>query len=396
MNYSHTKISVFEQCPLKYKYQYLDRVTAKLGKTVEAFMGSRVHDALEKLYRDLKMTRLLSVEELRAFYEKEWEKLWDGSVRIIKQDYTPEEYRQKGWKCVEDYYRSYHPFDQGRTIGIEERVAVELRGDRKLAGFIDRLVVRDDGTHEVHDYKTSNHLPSQEEADGDRQLALYQIGVQNRWPDVEAVELVWHYLVFDREVRSRRTGADLEKLLLEVNRLIDEIESAREFEPRPSSLCDWCEFRDICPVWKHQYATSELPPEEFKEDDGVKLVNRYSALLGEESRIKEEKERLKESLADFSASFGCEVVYGSDHKIKVKKVKRLQFPPSGGKEREVLEGLLKEAGSWGDLSTLSLPKLESALRKGELDPDLREKLKPLYVEEEAVRLTTSKIKVKEK
>lgn len=289
MNYSHTRLTTFENCPLKYKYQYVERLTATLGDTIEAFMGSRVHDALEKLYRDLKMTRLLSREELTDYYERNWEKRWEDSIRVIKKEYTPEDYRKKGRKCLGDYYRHYHPFDQGRTIGIEERVSVELGRGRTLAGFIDRLVSLDEVTYEIHDYKTSNRLPTQEEADNDRQLALYQLAVQSMWDDVKKVELVWHYLVFDRELRSTRTLGDLEVLKKEINRLIDIIESTREFKPRPSSLCDWCEFKNICPVWKHEYILEELTPEEFKENDGVRLVDRYWALQEEENRLKEKK-----------------------------------------------------------------------------------------------------------
>ena len=35
--------------------------------------------------------------------------------------------------------------------------------------------------------------------DEDRQLALYQIGIQKMWNDVNRVELVWHYVAFDKE-----------------------------------------------------------------------------------------------------------------------------------------------------------------------------------------------------
>lgn len=63
--FSDSRLSTFEQCPLKYKYQYIDKFKVKAAKTVEAFMGSCVHEALEKLYRDLKLQKNNSLEELR-------------------------------------------------------------------------------------------------------------------------------------------------------------------------------------------------------------------------------------------------------------------------------------------------------------------------------------------
>src|SRR3954470_12037848 len=75
--YSNSRIETFEQCPRKYKLRYVDNIrTDREG--VEAFVGKRVHETLEKLYRDLKLTKLNSLEDLLAFYEAAWEKNWHG------------------------------------------------------------------------------------------------------------------------------------------------------------------------------------------------------------------------------------------------------------------------------------------------------------------------------
>jgi putative RecB family exonuclease len=72
-------------------------------------------------------------------------------------------------------------------------------------GVIDRLMLAPDGAFEIHDYKTGAGLPVQAELDKDRQLALYQIGVQKLWPEAREVRLVWHLAAFDMEMRSVRT-----------------------------------------------------------------------------------------------------------------------------------------------------------------------------------------------
>ena len=48
--YSHSRLSCYETCPFQYKLKYVDRVKSTLGTTIEAFVGSMVHDALEWLY----------------------------------------------------------------------------------------------------------------------------------------------------------------------------------------------------------------------------------------------------------------------------------------------------------------------------------------------------------
>jgi len=391
MRYSHSKISTFETCQLQYKYRYIDRVPVTLGAGIESFMGIRVHDALEKLYRDLRMTRLLELDELLASYQSGWENHWDDNIRVIKKEYSPDDYREKGARCIEDYYRRYYPFDQGRTIGIEERIRLELGPDRFLTGFIDRLDLAGDGIYEIHDYKTSNRLPTQQQADYDRQLALYQMDIQHRWDDVKEVILVWHYLVFDREIRSIRSLGDQEKLLAKINKIIDRIESTTEFEPKESAICNWCDFQNICPLWKHKFHLEELPPREFREDDGLNLIDQYGALLDEEQLLKEEKERVKALIVEYCESFGYKVIYGSDRKIGLKRVKNLLFPPARHERRVELEKLISSMGKWEEFSSLNLFKLKKALQSGKLPHHLVEQLEPFYTEKDTYRLSVTRL-----
>lgn len=62
--FSRSRIRTFENCPLQYKYHYLDKIKPDVPNTVEAFMGSRVHEVLEKLYKDLRYKKLNSLEKL--------------------------------------------------------------------------------------------------------------------------------------------------------------------------------------------------------------------------------------------------------------------------------------------------------------------------------------------
>jgi len=395
MKYSHSKISTFETCPLQYKYKYIDRLPVTLGAGIEAFMGIRVHEVLEKLYRDLRMTRLPELDELLVAYQSGWDKNWDDNIRVVRKEYTPNDYREKGVRCIEDYYRRYYPFDQGRTIGIEERIRVKLDPDRFLTGFIDRLDVTGDGVYEIHDYKTSNSLPTQQQADHDRQLALYQMDIQHRWDDVKEVILVWHYLVFDREIRSIRSPFEQEKLLAAVNKIIDRIESTTDFEPKQSAICNWCDYQNICPLWKHKFHLEELPPREFKEDDGIKLTDQYGALLDEEALLKEEKERVKALIVEYCQTLGYEVVYGHDRKVRIRQVRDYIFPPAKDSRRKELERLIEESGCWHEFSSLNLAKLKKAIQTGIVPEPLAGQLEPFYTEEESSRLSVTRLKQEE-
>ena len=200
--FSHSRLSCYEQCPQKYKLKYVDRVETEIEQSIEAFLGSRVHETLEKLYRDLGYQKVNTLEELLDFFRDEWKKNWDDSIVIVKEEYGPENYIKMGAKFITDYYNKYKPFDQGKTISLEERILIKLddSGNYKLQGFIDRVMESKEGYYEVHDYKTNSRLPLADYLDNDRQLALYAIGVKERYPDVKDVRLVWHFLAFDKDL----------------------------------------------------------------------------------------------------------------------------------------------------------------------------------------------------
>src|SRR4030042_4894582 len=102
---SHSQLSTYETCPHQNKLAYIEKIKAET-EGIEAFMGSRVHDALEKLYRDLmKVSKLNSLEEILDFYRQSWEKNWKETVQIIRKQYSVEDYQRQGRKCIAEYYR---------------------------------------------------------------------------------------------------------------------------------------------------------------------------------------------------------------------------------------------------------------------------------------------------
>ena len=120
---------------------------------------------------------------------------------------------------------------------------MDLPGGKKIIGIIDRLDKKSKTHLEVHDYKTSGRLIEQSQADVDRQLSLYALGIHQNFPEVETVDLIWHFVKFDEEIRSQRDKSRLEKLAIETSSKIDMIESAvkrDDLPPSRSVLCDWC------------------------------------------------------------------------------------------------------------------------------------------------------------
>jgi putative RecB family exonuclease len=340
--FSNSRLSTFEQCPQKFKFHYIDKVETEILRTIETFMGELVHLTLEKLYKDLKFLKTNTEDDLVKYFNENWEKEWDDRILIVKsKDYTKENYRLMGEKMVRDYYKHYAPFDQGRVIGLETQEFLDLDEEHKIHIRIDRLMMFDDGTYEIHDYKTNSNLKTQPELDEDRQLAVYAMGVKKMFPDAEKVVLVWHFLAFDKEMRSERTTEKLAELREDILGLIVKIDREREFKPMQSALCDYCEYRSICPLWKHLYSVEKKSVEEFKADEGVQLVNEYAQLKEQERLLQEKLCAVDGKIRQFSDFFGAKKLYGSNHIVTVWSKDSVKFPGKNDSDRKKLIDALR-------------------------------------------------------
>ena len=398
--YSHSQLSTYEICPYQYKLAYIDKIKTET-EGIEAFTGSRVHDALEKLYRDLKVTRLNTLEELLNFYHQSWEKNWNEMVQIIRKDYSAEDYRRLGEKCITDYYKHYFPFDQGRTLGLEENIFFPLEEEKGywIRGVIDRLTLVDHSILEIHDYKTSGRLPTQGGVDSDRQLAFYQMGVEGRWQDIREVKLIWHYLTFDTEIQSSRNPEKLRELRQETLELIQKIEADRHFIPKEGPLCDWCDYQAFCPKRKHLVTVESLPLNEYLSEEGVTLVNQYVELREKKRLFDEEIDvelaKIEEAIYAYAQREELEAIFGSDHVAKIKMEIKEKYPLKGDPSRKILDEVIKKAGKWMEVSDLNPWMLARVIDRAGWSPSLVKKVKEFSTKEESRSITILKLKERE-
>ncbi len=398
MIYSHSRLETFESCRLKFKYQYLDKPDIVKRESVEAFLGSRAHDTLEALYKNKMMAKEWTRAEFLQHYENIWQRQMPETIHIVNKQYTLEHYFQQGYQSLEKYWDHYAPFEQEKTIALEQRILVDLDsgGRYRLQGYIDRLSKTPDGVWQIRDYKTKRRLATQEQADRDRQLALYHLGVQVMWPDAVQAELIWHYLLFDEEIRSIPDHERLERVRLDTIHLIQDVERAIEkddFPYRESALCDWCDFFDICPAKKHLAEVRQLPPREFKEDEGVKMVDRFAELQHRRREIDDELTSLRSDLILFARQFEVDKVYGSSNRASVTEKQTLKVPDARDKERRAqLERFLKENDLWEQVSNMYGPRIVKLFESGELPVDLRRRIEPFLESAtiQSVRLSATK------
>ena len=366
-SYSPSKLTQYIQCPLKYRFQYVDGIK-KEEEGIEAFVGSRVHETLERILTLKKdFDREPSCELAEELFLKAWDEKYHPAVVIRQPDVTPEDHKRRGLMMLRNYFEieSLHEF--GELLDLEQRLNFQV-GEHSINGMVDRLQ-RDGGKLHVIDYKTSKGRMSQDQADEDRQLALYELGLRQLHPEVEEIELHWYMLAHREVVTSIRDAEARRRLEDQISRLIEEIESAADFRPKESALCGWCDYQAECAAEKEQRTlkpdeTLPPPPPRDLADEYARLSEKKRELTGEGNKIKKRLDELKPLLGAVCREEGAWSVEGSDCILDILEQSDYFMPSKGSKRRRLLEELVRDCGLWEEVSYINKSLIADALSEG--------------------------------
>ncbi|OGZ30070.1 MAG: hypothetical protein A2931_03770 [Candidatus Niyogibacteria bacterium RIFCSPLOWO2_01_FULL_45_48] len=387
MRISYSAIDTYKTCPLKYKYQEIDRI--RVPKSKEAVFGTALHSALRFMFsRDPLYPTL---DEVVNFYNEEWLKLRE------KTKWPDEEsekiFNRHGASILEKFYKKNQPWNFN-VLDLESRFETSIKDKstgetHTLSGIIDRVDKPDDETYEIVDYKTGRRLPSQETLDKNLQLSIYHLGLLNRWPDIKNknIRLTLYYLSHGESLSTKRTETDLEATKNSVLGVIHEIKakiaSNNDFQPTPGPLCDWCGYKPICPVWRHLYNKDKSPaPDDIK----IKEIIAEYFKLKEES--KDNSGRLKELqalMSDYMRQKDVLRLFGDEGYVSksVKVAKKYDM--------EKVEEILHSIGKWEEVLKADEKRLEELLPT--LSPEVAQKINTLATTKTSEFITASKRKI---
>lgn len=391
--YSHTQLETFRICPKKYEFRYITKPEVPEVATAETILGSTVHKTLSRLFQDVQMEKVPGLPEVEKNFDDFWQKEWHSGLRM-SGDYDALDYKRIGLKCLRDFYNHHHPFNQSRTLGLDYRATVSLdeSGRYKMTGFIDRLAKAPDETYEIHDFKTGKNLPSQTDLETDQQLTLYNLLVRQLWPQVEKVRSIWHFLRFDELLTTVRTPEQVEEAKQKVIERIDEIEASRaagHFPTKVSDFCNWCDYKHVCPAWKHLFWLEEEKEKIADADQGKQMVDELSRLKADRAELEARIEQVREIILEFARQNGLTALFGTGQiaQIKDSEWPRLPDRKLNPKAREALEKLLKERDLWEKASEVTRYKLDRILKDRNIPEDLKQKLRALAPVEKQFAVT---------
>lgn len=244
---SPSRAGDFMTCPLLFRLRTIDRLPSVPSPA--ATRGTVVHAVLERLYDLPALERTL--EAAAALVRPEWERLLatEPEVGALFAD----EAELTTWlgtsrNLLAGYFSLEDP-TRLEPAAREQLVQVVLPGGLRLRGIVDRLDVAPSGDLRVVDYKTGRAPGEMFEAKALFQMKFYALVLwRTRGVVPRLLQLMY---LGDREVlRYSPDEADLlavERKLLALWAAIDRATELRDFPPRPSRLCDWCDHKALCP-----------------------------------------------------------------------------------------------------------------------------------------------------
>lgn len=127
--YSFSQINLYEQCPRKYQYRYLDGLERAFEATPDLILGSSVHGALEWLYQQVNVFNPpIKADLLGKFHELRKNALAEEGEKLkYKGDQHEEDYLRRGEHYLSEYFDQHSPFETGKVVATELQLSFNLQ-----------------------------------------------------------------------------------------------------------------------------------------------------------------------------------------------------------------------------------------------------------------------------
>ncbi len=247
---SPSRASDFKNCPLLYRFRVVDRLPS--APSPAAARGTLVHAVLERLF-DLPAHER-TIEAAAELVAPEWERLVALEPELAglldaDDDGSADAWYHQAVGLVRTWFSLEDPT---RLEPAERELYVEAEVDGlTLRGYVDRLDVAPNGALRVVDYKTGRSPSELFERSSLFQMTFYALVLWRLHGVVPSVlQLV--YLGNGEIVRYVPDEADLlatQRSIAALWRAIQKAAESGDWRPRRSRLCDWCDYRDLCPEW---------------------------------------------------------------------------------------------------------------------------------------------------
>ena len=254
-NLSPSRASQFKTCPKQFKFANIDKI--KEPTTEVQAKGSTVHQALEDLF-DLPPEER-NTEKLHNLFREAWTKVRgnDEHHNLFSSVEEEREWGLDGLKLLNNYMSiedptSFEPLERERWV----RGSIE---DLNLRGILDRMDRNNKGELVIVDYKSGKAPLAKYKEPRFFALKLYALLIQKELGEMPS-ELKLIYLKNSTIHTLKVSQESLDQVKIEVLEIWNNIKIAfetNEFPATKNTLCDWCYYKPICPVFNENAPDTE-------------------------------------------------------------------------------------------------------------------------------------------
>ncbi len=251
---SASRINLYTDCSLKYKFQYIDQIKKPIS-SVHLVFGSAVHKALEMLNKSL--PNKLAPEDVLQIFHNEWVE------NLEKEQINPGFIGNKLYTMgLNSILKIYEEFLTYELISSELHFDVPINDNISINGLID-AIIKQDSQIIILDYKTSKEPYDRFKLDTSIQLAVYSYAfrylLQNQpelFPGIKKKKEDYiAYCVILKDYDTLEGNIKIQKKKIEdkhMSRMLYILDNSLEgiknkiFLPNYNSQCQYCEFKKEC------------------------------------------------------------------------------------------------------------------------------------------------------
>ncbi len=250
---SWSAVSTFMQCPLKFKFRYLESLPEETLSSSLLF-GSGIHQALEEFFRaELAGGPKPTLEKLVYIYRSTWLPADPEAVSLGGSD-TRESLDRLAVKVLRAFLASDSAGLLGHVLGVEEEISgLLVEGVPDLLGRVD-LVTEEKDSLTITDFKTSRGKWSADTVEeASSQLLLYS-SLAGAFSPKKTIRLRFVVLTKTANPTVEQHFAEINpQKLARVKKIFERVWGAIQtgvFYPAPSVMnCSGCGFKQACAAW---------------------------------------------------------------------------------------------------------------------------------------------------
>lgn len=358
-HFSYSKFSLYKECPLKYKFKYIDGIKEKPKPFF--FFGRTIHSVLEYFFSRVPPP---SFEELADFFKKEWEKENFEQKGYIKPEYEKLDFN-KGLNLIKNFHYKHQNNDK-IPFQLEYSTYVDIDGITAQI-IADKIEYEGNGNITIVDYKTGK--PGERTTE---QLFFYQkiceadnlilSKIEDKYGEklnsVKVKGMVYYYVESLKEIKfGRANDTEINYFWEDVLKTVENIRSEK-FDPTPSERsCGYCDFKPLCPIYKNN-SNSKI---ETLSNDYLKLINAIKELENKKNEIESEILKLINDQIE---------IIKTNSAVKIKKIKTYEF-----KNRDEIIQILKENNLYEKVLRPTIQAITELMEDEQINEEIKQKIK---------------------